>query len=84
MDPAPKSAPQRRLLTVAQWNDHHSWPSPAGLRHLIFYASQNGFESVIRRAGRRVLIDEAAFFAWMDSAHRPAPPEQASPKRKKA
>lgn len=56
----------RRLLTVSQWNQFHSWPTPAGLRHLIFYSQTNGFDRVIRRAGRRVLIDESAFFQWID------------------
>lgn len=32
----------------------------------FFYADQNGFDKVIRRAGRRVLIDEQAFFQWLD------------------
>jgi hypothetical protein len=36
------------------------------MRHLIFFAKSNGFDAVIRRVGRRVLIDEAAFFAWVD------------------
>lgn len=58
----------RRLLTVSQWSVHHPWPTPAGLRHLIFFAKSNGFECVIRRVGRRVLIDEAEFFRWLDVA----------------
>lgn len=56
----------RRLLTVSQWNQFYPWPTPAGLRHLIFYAKTNGFHQVMRRVGRRVLIDEAEFFRWLD------------------
>jgi hypothetical protein len=56
----------RRFLTVPQFCAEHPWPSLGGLRHLIFHASANGFDSAILRVGRRVLIDEAAFFAWMD------------------
>lgn len=56
----------RRLLTITQWPKYHSWPSSSGLRHLIFYSKKNGFEKVIRRAGKRVLIDESAFFQWID------------------
>lgn len=56
-----------RFLTVAQWTDHHPWPSTGGLRHLILNAHSNGFDSVIRRVGRRILIDEAAFFIWVDA-----------------
>ena len=54
-----------RLIPVPKWNDYHDWPPQGGLRHLIFNAEKNGFNSVIRRIGRRVLIDEAAFFQWV-------------------
>lgn len=57
----------RRLIPVTQWNDHHAWPPQGGLRHLIFHAQTNGFDACVRRVGRRVLIDEAAFFAWADT-----------------
>ncbi len=62
--------PPKRLIPVTKWNQHHEWPPPGGLRHLIFYANTNGFDRVIRRVGRRVLIDEAAFFQWVDSNGR--------------
>lgn len=54
------------LIPVPDWNNHHPWPPIGGLRHLIFNAHTNGFNKVIRRIGRRVLIDEAAFFEWVD------------------
>jgi len=57
---------ERRLIPVTQWNDHHPWPPQGGLRHLIFNSKNNNFDKVIKRAGRRVLIDEQAFFVWMD------------------
>jgi hypothetical protein len=56
----------RKLIPVTKWNDHHEWPPIGGLRHLIFNAESNGFEKVIRRIGRRVLLDEAEFFKWID------------------
>jgi len=56
-----------RFIPVTDWNEHHAWPPVGGLRHLIFFAKQNGFEQVIRRVGRRVLIDENAFFEWMEA-----------------
>lgn len=62
----PKTHPPR-LIPVPKWNDHHQWPPQGGLRHLIFHAKTNGFDRVIRRAGRRVLIDEQAFFEWIAS-----------------
>lgn len=56
-----------RLIPVSKWNEYHDWPPPGGLRHLIYYSKGNGFQSVIRRVGRRLLIDEAAFFAWVET-----------------
>lgn len=56
-----------RLIPVTKWNEYHQWPPIGGLRHLIFYAEINGFNKVIKRCGRRVLIDEQAFFQWMEA-----------------
>lgn len=50
------------LIPVPRWNEHHTWPPPGGLGHLIFYAATNGFKRAFVRVGRRVLVDEAAFF----------------------
>lgn len=65
-DTATQSQPKTRLIPVTKWNEHHQWPPLGGLRHLIFHAEKNGFEKVLRRCGRRVLIDEAAFFTWVE------------------
>jgi hypothetical protein len=51
-----------RLIPVTKWNDYHPWPGQGGLRHLIFHAERNGFAKAFKRVGRRVLIDEEAFF----------------------
>lgn len=61
-----------KLIPVTDWNKYQPWPPIGGLRHLIFNAHTNGFDKVIRRVGRRVLIDEAAFFEWVDDqgAHK--------------
>lgn len=56
-----------KFIPASKWNEAHAWPPIGGLRHLIFHAKSNGFDAVIRRIGRRVLIDESAFFAWVDS-----------------
>lgn len=55
-----------RLIPLTDWPKHHPWPPLGGLRHLVFYAKTNGFDQVIRRVSRRVLIDEAAFFRWIE------------------
>lgn len=61
-----KDAHIRKLIPASKWGNYHDWPPIGGLRHLIFHASANGFEKVIRRVGRCVLIDEAEFFRWVD------------------
>lgn len=55
-----------RLIPANDWPNYHAWPPLGGLRHLIFNAQTNGFARVIRRVGRRVLIDEQEFFAWVN------------------
>ncbi len=59
-----------RLIPVPDWNKHHSWPPQGGLRHLIFNEKTNGFASAFKRVGRRVLIDENAFFACVDKQNQ--------------
>jgi hypothetical protein len=56
-----------RYIPVPKWPQYYDWPSISGLRHLIFYEHKNGFNKVIRRVGRRVLIDEGAFHQWMEA-----------------
>ncbi len=59
-----------RLIPVPEWNQYHSWPPQGGLRHLIFNQETNGFASAFKRVGRRVLIDEVAFFACVDKQNQ--------------
>ncbi len=40
----------------------------SSLRWLIFNRETNGLKSVFRKVGKRVLIDEAAFFAKIDES----------------
>ena len=56
----------QKLIPVRDWNKLHDWPSESGLRYLIFNSATNGFDKVIRRVGRRVLIDPDAFFNWVE------------------
>jgi hypothetical protein len=53
------------LITVKRWVETYSWPPEGGLRHLIFHARELAFEDVVCRVGRRVLIDEEKFWAWV-------------------
>jgi hypothetical protein len=61
------NTPSTRLIPVPDWNKYHAWPPLGGLRWMIFNAKDNGFDAVVRRCRRRVLIDEAAFFRWVES-----------------
>ena len=39
----------------------------SSVRWLIFNSRENGFDSCIRRIGRKVLIDVEAFEEWLDN-----------------
>ncbi|MBJ15810.1 MAG: hypothetical protein CMF38_04150 [Legionellaceae bacterium] len=56
-----------RYIPVPNWEKHHDWPRIGGLRNLIFNRDKNGFDKfgVVKKVGKRVLIDEAAFFEWV-------------------
>ena len=55
-----------RLLTVRQFVERHPAFSSGGLRYLIFLAKTNGFDLAVVRIGRRVLLDEAKVFQWIE------------------
>ncbi len=57
----------KRLLSLNDWAKEKPWPPLGGLRHLVFHSKTNGFDKVIKRIGRRVLIDEEAFYRWVES-----------------
>lgn len=56
-----------RIIPLVRWNEYHPWPPVGGLRHLVFHSKTNGFEKVIKRCGRRILIDEAKFFEFVET-----------------
>ena len=57
---------QSRLIPVLKWGEYHSWPPVGGLRHLIHHSKTNGFDKVVKRVGKIVLIDEDQFFIWVN------------------
>ena len=74
----PAAFPQpRALLTVRQFAERHPAFQQGSLRNLIFLAESrntsrgkiagNGLHAALVRIGRKVLIDEAKFFNWIDS-----------------
>jgi hypothetical protein len=54
-----------RFIPLTQWGNYHPWPSVPALRNLVFFSETNGFKDCIKRVGRRVIIDEKAFFEWV-------------------
>jgi len=65
------------LLTVRQFADKHSAFSQGDLRNLIFLSENrktsrgtiqgNGLNIALVRIGRKLLIDEAKFFLWINA-----------------
>lgn len=58
----------RSLQTVQQFCDENRAFTPGGVRWLLFNRKANGLEKsgAVVRIGRRVLIDDARFFNWID------------------
>lgn len=58
----------RNLLTVQKFSEKHPAFTQGGLRWQIFHEHTNGLAEagVILRVGRKVLIDEDRYFAWLD------------------
>lgn len=61
-------------LTVQQFIKQHTAFTLGGLRSLIFNEHTNGLarSGAIVRIGRKVLIDETKFFAWVESQNNGA------------
>jgi hypothetical protein len=55
------------FLTVKQTSDKHPAFSENSLRWIIFNSRFNGSSAFLRRVGRKILIDDEAFVAWIDS-----------------
>ena len=56
----------KSFLTVKQVAEKYPAFGERALRYLIFNMDHNGFSSVICRVGKRVLIEELAFVAWIE------------------
>ena len=57
----------KSFLTVKDFSTKHPLWTQASLRWLIFNRQSNGFASVFRKVGRKVMIDEAAFFEKIEN-----------------
>ena len=58
--------------TVNQFTNKHQAFTKGGLRALIFNEKSNGLakSGAVVRLGRKVLIDDAKFFAWIESQNQ--------------
>lgn len=71
-----QEAQSRTLLTVKQFARKHEAFTEGSLRFQIFNSKPrktslgeipgNGLDAALVRLGRKVLIDEAKFFEWLD------------------
>lgn len=60
------------LSTVKQFSEKNQAFTKGGLRSLIFNENENGLakSGAIIRIGRKVLINEAKFFAWVEAQNQ--------------
>jgi hypothetical protein len=60
------------LSTVSQFTTANLAFTLGGMRCLIFNEDSNGLKAsgAIIRIGRKVLIDDAKFFAWIESQNK--------------
>ena len=60
------------LSSVNIFSEKHAAFPKGGIRSLIFNENTNGLgkSGAIVRIGRKVLIDEAKFFAWVESQNQ--------------
>lgn len=62
----------KSYMTVKQVPERYPAFTEASIRWLIFHQAQNGFDTVIRKVGKRILIDEEAFIEWIEKGARKA------------
>lgn len=56
----------RSYLTVKQLPAKYPAFTESAIRWAIFNRDRNGFSAVIRKVGKKVLIDEVAFVEWIE------------------
>lgn len=55
------------IVTVKQFLKRHACFTHGGLRTMLFDRETNGLAEAVIQCGRKILIDEAKFFAWLES-----------------
>ena len=77
----PDLPPQPRILsTVRQFSEKNPAFSQGSIRNLIHFSTErysskgkipdNGLDTALVRIGRKVLIEDAKFFEWIDSQNQ--------------
>jgi hypothetical protein len=56
-----------RFILLTEWPQYHPWPKINGLRELRAKNLKQGGLDFFIKAGGRVLVDEQAFFTWLNS-----------------
>lgn len=56
-----------RFILLTEWHQYHPWPKVGGLRELRAKNLKKGGSDFFAKAGGRVLVDENAFFEWLNS-----------------
>ena len=54
-------------LSTGQFLEKHRCFTDAWLRSVLFNRETNGLNAAILQAGRKILINETAFFAWLSA-----------------
>ncbi len=60
----------KKMIPLTKWPQFHTWPTAAALRYYVFNGEFNNFHTVFKRVGRRILIDEEAFFDWVEERNK--------------
>ncbi len=56
----------KSFLTLKQWLEKYPAIPEGGIRHLIFTNKDNFNERVVKKLGRKILLDEHAFLSYID------------------
>lgn len=54
-----------QLTLLVDFPEKYNFITLAKLRQLVFNKNINGFDKVVVKIGRRILIDEDLFFEWL-------------------
>lgn len=57
-----------RYIQLSDWTKHHEYPSVSQFRYLLQKNKDknNGLNKVVKKIGGKILVNEGAFFEWID------------------